>query len=78
MPKWVNYIPKWIVDSLEERGVDPWLALTLFAVIASLPAWGEFRVWHDLPEDRQKLLKAVVFANVLLAVMCAIHLMGGF
>ena len=67
---------KYIKEFLEDRGIDPFYAVTVFCILITLSYWKDFRDWKKIEGWKKGLAGSALFAAVTFSIISILRLLG--
>ena len=61
---------------LEEKGIDPFYAITLFSILITLSYWKQFKQWDHIESWRKGLAGTALFASISFSIISILRLFG--
>ena len=61
---------------LEEKGIDPFYAATIFCILIALSYWKDFKNWSNRPNWVKGLAGSAAFAAIVFSLMSLFRLIG--
>jgi hypothetical protein len=65
-----------IATFLEERGIDPFYAVTIFCILITLSYWRVFKNWDKVPGWRRRLAGSAAYGAIVLSIFSLLRLVG--
>jgi hypothetical protein len=60
----------------EEKGIDPFYAVTVFSILVTLSYWQQFKNWDKIEGWRRRLAGSALFASVTFSIISFLRLIG--
>ncbi|MGD8782612.1 MAG: hypothetical protein PVH88_27105 [Ignavibacteria bacterium] len=61
---------------LEDLGIDPFYAVTVFCILISLSYWNHYKNWKTIEGWRKGLAGSALFATLILSMISILRLLG--
>jgi len=61
---------------LEENGIDPFYAVTIFCIAITLSYWKDFKNWNNLPYWIKGLSGTALFGAIVFSIISLLRLFG--
>lgn len=61
---------------LEEKGIDPFYAITVFSILITLSYWNQFKNWENTESWRKGLAGTALFASISFSLISLLRIIG--
>ena len=63
---------------LEEKGIDPLYAVTIFSILIVISYWRNIKNWEKTPGWTKGLIRSTIFGTCILVIASILQLLGLF